>query len=74
VDSALQRLEELRNKDPRLGALRPILGMAYRELAQVQERAGEKEAAAESQRKAEAFGPQRPPSFPNPRERPEPRP
>ncbi len=58
IESGVRRLEALWKKDNNLRGARPILGMAYRDLAWVLTRAGEKERAAQASRKAEKYGPE----------------
>ena len=56
LESAIGRLESLRQSDPRSGSTRFWLGMIYRELAGVLRRSGEIILAAQAVRKAEEFG------------------
>ena len=53
--SAIDRLEALRKADPRLAAVRPQLGMAYRDLTRVLTAAGETALAAQARRQAQEF-------------------
>jgi serine/threonine protein kinase len=56
IESGVRRVEGLWKKDQSLRGARPFLGRAYRDLARVLTRAGEKEKAAQALRKAEEFG------------------
>jgi|GEM_PF-3730802 len=56
-EKVVQRLETQYRSEPRLGAVQPILNMAYRELALAHQRAGHSQLAAEALKKAEQFGP-----------------
>ena len=69
IEAAIDRVEALWKKDPRLGGVCPFLGMAYRDLARVLTRNGEPALAAEALRKAEAFGREGGPGFFGPRDR-----
>ena len=57
LKSATERAEALRKRAPHLGGIRPFLGMAYRDLANVLSRTGETGPAAEARKKAAEFGP-----------------
>jgi tetratricopeptide (TPR) repeat protein/predicted Ser/Thr protein kinase len=59
VESGVRRVEGLWKKDASLSGARMFLGMAYRTLARVLTRAGEKELAATAERKAAEYGPER---------------
>jgi tetratricopeptide (TPR) repeat protein len=57
LEASAKRLESLLTKDEKMGFLRMFIDHRYRELAQVLTKLGEKDLAAEAQKKAEAFGP-----------------
>jgi tetratricopeptide (TPR) repeat protein len=57
LEASAKRLESLLKKDEKMGFLRMFLEHRYRELAQVLTKLGEKELAAEAQKKADTFGP-----------------
>jgi eukaryotic-like serine/threonine-protein kinase len=64
IEGAIQRVEDLWKKDPRLVGLRPFLGMSYHDLARVLQNSGEPELAATARRKADTLdlkGPKGPP-------------
>jgi tetratricopeptide (TPR) repeat protein len=52
LEDAVSRMEALQKKDPRLGAIRPLLGVAYRDLAQALKGSGEVGLAEEALRKS----------------------
>jgi serine/threonine protein kinase/tetratricopeptide (TPR) repeat protein len=69
LETAVERLEGLPTKDPRLGSVRSFLGTAYRELAQVLRRGGDVELATKALRKAEELDRRQGPGPPGPRGR-----
>jgi serine/threonine protein kinase/tetratricopeptide (TPR) repeat protein len=69
LEASTTQLAALLDKDHRLGFVGKFLGPAYRELAQVLTRLGEKELASQALHKAEGFGPGRGPDPFGPRER-----
>jgi tetratricopeptide (TPR) repeat protein len=68
LESSARRLEELLQKDQSLRFARMSLGQNYQELAQVLIRLDARTLAAEAQRKAESFAPDRGPDHFGPRE------
>jgi serine/threonine protein kinase len=61
IESGINRVETLWKKDATLRGAPMFLGRAYRDLARVLNRAGEKEPAAQASRKATEYGPERGP-------------
>jgi len=55
LEAAIERMQSLGQKDRRLGAVRPLLGVAYLELAQALKGAGETARAAVALRKSRDF-------------------
>jgi tetratricopeptide (TPR) repeat protein len=56
LEAAVARVDDFWKRDSRLTGLRPFLGTAYRDLAQVLRRVDEPARAAEAQHKADEFG------------------
>jgi tetratricopeptide (TPR) repeat protein len=69
LEAATARVESWWRKDPRLQGLRPFLGMAYRDLAEVHTRGGAAARAQEALHKAQEFERDGGPGPFNPRER-----
>ena len=61
LEAAISWVEPLGKKEPRLQGVRPLLALAYRDLAQVHARGGDATAAAAALRKAEELGKNGPP-------------
>jgi eukaryotic-like serine/threonine-protein kinase len=69
LEAAVKRMEAFRKKDRRFGAVRPLLGVACRDLAQTLEHLGESERAADALQKSRELGDDRAEDSFNPRPR-----